>query len=222
MFMTSSPALFGPLLPPLAGGPPRQIVVLLHGLGADGQDLIGLGQTWRLLLPGALFIAPNAPQPCDMAPFGHQWFSLQERTGPALIAGVRSAAPMVDAFLDGLLDQHQLLPAKLALVGFSQGTMTALHVALRRKAALAGVVGYSGVLIGEPVLAAEIRSRPPVLLIHGDQDQVLPHRALGEAEAALTRAGVTVTAVTRPGLGHGIDPEGVEMAGAFLKARLDP
>jgi phospholipase/carboxylesterase len=160
-------ALSGPSRPPVAGGKPRRLVILLHGLGADGNDLIGLQQYWGRLVPDAEFISPNAPFPCDMAPYGYQWFSVQERTPPAVLAGVRAAAPILDAFIDEELRKRGLADGDMALVGFSQGTMMALYVGLRRATAPAGILGYSGRLIAADLLAGELLSRPRVLLVHG-------------------------------------------------------
>src|SRR5215469_5079921 len=152
------PSLSGPVHKPASGGAPRQLVILLHGLGADGNDLIGLAPYWAPLLPEAEFVSPDAPFPCDMAPFGRQWFSLQDRSPAAILAGVRASAPILDAFLDDALAARELAPAQLALVGFSQGTMMSLYVAPRRTAPVAGVVGYSGALVGTDALAQEIHS----------------------------------------------------------------
>ncbi len=216
----SLPSLSGPIRKPASGGKPRQLVVLLHGLGADGNDLIALAPVWAPLLPDAEFVAPNAPFPCDMAPFGRQWFSVQDRTPARLLAGVRAAAPILDAFLDDALQARGLAASELALMGFSQGTMMALQVGLRRAPAVAGILGYSGALVGADELGREIRSRPPVLLVHGDADEIVPVAALPLAVDMLTAAGVTVEHLLRPGLGHGIDEEGIRRGGAFLRKNL--
>jgi len=213
MLMTLS----GPSRPPVAGGAPRRLVVLLHGLGADGNDLIGLQQYWGRLVPDAEFVSPNAPFPCDGAPWGYQWFSVQDRSRPALLAGVRAAAPTLDAFIDEELEKRGLADGDLALVGFSQGTMMALYVGLRRAAPLAGIVGYSGRLIAEDLLVGELRSRPPVLLVHGTDDPVVPFQSLAHAEAALNGAGVPVATLACPGVEHSISPEGLQRGGAFLQ-----
>src|SRR5467141_2296170 len=142
------PALSGPSRPPASGGRPSRLVILLHGLGADGNDLIGLVPYWAPLLPTAEFVSPNAPFPCDMAPYGYQWFSFQDRTQEAVLAGVRAAAPVLDAFIDDALAARGLVDGDAALVGFSQGTMMSLHVGLRRAHPVAGILGYSGRLIG--------------------------------------------------------------------------
>ena len=211
------PSLTGPQQPPASGGAPRQLVVLLHGVGADGSDLIGLAPYWAELLPDAEFLSPDAPFPCDMAPFGRQWFSLQDRSPDAILAGVRAAAPILDGFLDEALAQRGLDERSLALVGFSQGTMMSLYVGLRRALAPAGILGYSGALIGAESLAREIRARPPVLLVHGDADEVVPPQALPLAARGLEAAGVPVESLVCPGLGHGIDEEGLREGGAFLR-----
>ncbi len=212
--------LSGPLRRPASGGPARQLVVLLHGVGADGNDLVGLAPHLARALPEAEFLAPDAPFPCDMAPFGRQWFSLQDRSEAAVSEGVRRAAPLLDAFLDEALAARGLADDDLALLGFSQGTMMALHVALRRPRACAGVVGYSGRLAGADALAAEIRARPPVLLVHGAADEVVPASSLEGAAAALRAAGVSVRTALRPGLGHAIDAEGLASGIAFLSGAL--
>jgi phospholipase/carboxylesterase len=208
--------LSGPSFGPASGRAPRQLVVLLHGRGADGNDLIGLAPMLARNLPDALFLAPDAPQRCDMAPVGLQWFSLIERTPENIAAGVRGAAPAIDAFLDHHLSRHGLGDGDLALFGFSQGCMMALHVGLRRAAEPAAILGYSGLLAAPEALAAEVTVRPPVLLVHGDADAIVPHAALAVAETALHDAGVPVEAVSRPGLGHGIDEDGIARADALL------
>ena len=209
--------LDGPRLDPAGGGTARQLVVLLHGLGADGNDLIGLAPHLARGLPEAAFVSPDAPFPCDMAPFGRQWFSLQDRAPEAVLAGVRAAAPILDGFLDDELARLGLSDRQLALVGFSQGTMTALHVGLRRAEPCAQIVGFSGALVGPEDLEREIRSRPPVLLVHGQADDVVPFPALGAAQAALAANQVPVEVHGRPGLGHGIDQPGLELAAAALE-----
>jgi phospholipase/carboxylesterase len=214
--MALLPDLSGPSHPPASGGKPRQLVVLLHGVGADGNDLIGLAPYWAPRLPDAEFVSPDGPFPCDMAPFGRQWFSLQDRSPAAILAGVRATAPIVDAFLDAALAARGLDDRQLALVGFSQGTMMSLYVGLRRAKAAAGIVGYSGALVGADALRQEIRSRPKVLLVHGDADEVVPAQALAIAANGLKAADVPAEILMRPGLGHGIDEEGLRRGGEFL------
>jgi phospholipase/carboxylesterase len=203
-----------------APGSARSLVVFLHGLGADGDDLISLAPLLGQRLTHAAFVSPHAPFPCDMAPFGRQWFSLQELDPAALLGGVRLAAPVLDAFLDAELERHGLGEDRLALVGFSQGTMMALFVALRRTKPCAAVVGYSGALIGAEALPEEIASRPPVLLVHGEADEIVPVAALPAAVAALRANSVPVESETRRGLGHGIDERGLALGAAFLARHL--
>src|SRR2546421_3391308 len=128
-------------------GPARQLVVFLHGYGADGNDLIEIGRAWQPLLPQAAFVSPHAPRPCGQAPMGREWFPLTFRNPTERWDGVNIAAPGLESFLDAELARHQLPPSALALVGFSQGTMMALHIGLRRGAAPAAIVGYSGMLV---------------------------------------------------------------------------
>lgn len=213
-------SLNGPAHPPAAGGKPRRLVLLLHGLGADGNDLIGLAPYWAQLLPEAEFLAPDAPFPCDMAPFGYQWYSVQDRGPEAQLAGVRAAAPILDAFIDDALAARGLSDRDLALVGFSQGTVMSLFVGLRRAQPPAGIIGFSGRLVAPELLADEIAARPPVLLAHGTEDPMIPFAAMGEAEAALKAADVAVETVTCPGTAHGIDEQGLTRGGAFLSQVL--
>jgi phospholipase/carboxylesterase len=213
-------ALDGPRHGPACGRAPRALVVLLHGLGADGGDLIGLAPHWARHLPQAAFVAPDAPFPCDMAPYGRQWFSLQEDSPERMLASIRAAAGMLDAFLDAELTRTGLAEGAVALVGFSQGTMMALHVGPRRAGALAGILGYSGALLAPRALAEEARTRPPVLLVHGDADPVVPAAAMSQAAAGLAAAGIAAETVLRPGLAHAIDPEGLALGAAFLARHL--
>jgi len=213
--MNAGLSLEGPSAQPSSGGRARQLVILLHGWGADGNDLIGLAPYWGEMLPDAAFVSPHAPFPCDMG-FGRQWFSLADRTPEVIMAEVRLVAPMIDAFIDDQLAAHDLPPDRLAVVGFSQGTMMALYVAPRRPEEIAALVGYSGRLIGGSALAAESRSRPPVRLIHGERDDVVPASSMESAGEALSAAGFSVETHLRPGLGHGIDPEGIAIAGQFI------
>lgn len=218
MAKTDVVTLEGPRFGPAAGDRPEQLVVLLHGLGADGGDLIGLAPELAKILPNAAFVSPHAPYPCDMAPFGRQWFSLQDRANDAMLTGVRQAAPILDAFIDSELKSHGLTDEALALVGFSQGTMVALQVAPRRAKPCAQIVGFSGHLVGAEYLADEIKSRPPVLLVHGQIDDVVPFGAMAAAETALQANQVPVASHACAGLGHGIDGDGLARAAKALKA----
>ena len=216
--------LDGPRLEPRSGAA-RQLVVFLHGYGADGNDLIEIGRAWQQLLPQAAFVSPHAPEPCGQAPVGRQWFALTFRDPDERWIGVNKAAPLLERFLDAELARHRLPPSALALVGFSQGTMMALHVGLRRAVAPAAIVGYSGLLVERPdgnaeAFAAEITSRPPVLLVHGDRDDLIPPQALFQATQGLAALGVPVEWHLSAGVGHGIDAEGLRHGGEFLARRL--
>ncbi len=226
--MTDGSDLDGPRFGPAQAqdGRPQELVILVHGLGADGNDLISLAPVFAQVLPAAAFVSPNAPFPCDMAPpgvsMGRQWFSFQDSNPAAILAGVRTAARHLDAFIDAELTRAGLPDARLALLGFSQGTMIALHTAIRRARPCAAVIGYSGALVGPELLAAEVRSRPPMLLVHGDADEVVPFQSMAAAEGALRAAGFLVHGEARPGLGHSIDEAGLHLGAAMLKQSLYP
>jgi phospholipase/carboxylesterase len=208
-----------------ASGKTKSMVVFLHGYGADGADLLGLADPLGPHLPDTVFIAPNAPDRCTGNPFGYQWFPIPwiDGSSPAEAeAGMVSAAADLNAFLDARMAEEGVSPDAVALVGFSQGTMMALHVAPRRAAPLAGVVGFSGRLIAPERLAAEITARPPMLLIHGDRDEVVPPQSLPEAADALTKAGIEVFTHVSRGTAHGIAQDGLGMALGFLTKVLPP
>jgi phospholipase/carboxylesterase len=205
-------------------GSTRSAVIFLHGYGANGADLLGLAEPLGPHLPDTLFIAPDAPETCAASPMGFQWFPIPWIDGSSEEAaeqGMRAAVADLDAFLDGVMVDEDLLPEQVALLGFSQGTMMALHVAPRREDAVAGIVGFSGRLLSPELLADEVRVRPPVLLVHGDADDVVPVQALPEAAEALQKAGwEEVYAHVMKGTGHGIAPDGLSVALAFLRDRL--
>lgn len=216
--------LDGPRLAPHSGTA-KQLVVFLHGYGADGNDLIELGRVWQQILPQAAFVSPHAPEPCGQAPVGRQWFALTFRDPNERWVGVNKAAPILERFLDAELARHKLPSSALALVGFSQGTMMALHVGLRRAVSPAALVGYSGLLVMPPdgnpdSVTAEIKSRPPILLVHGDQDDLIPPQALFRATQDLATLGLPVEWHLSAGVGHGIDGEGLRHGGEFLARRL--
>lgn len=208
---------------PAASGSADSIVVFLHGYGADGADLIGLAEPLAPYLPATRFFAPNAPDPSAANPAGFQWFPIPWLDGTpeaaARVAAARSYG-LLDRWLDDLAATTGIGPERTVLVGFSQGTMMALHVGLRRSEALAGIVGFSGRLLDPEALPAEIASRPPVLLIHGDADPVVPFDSLAEAATGLEAAGVEVMTHVSPGMGHGIGPDGLTLALRFIRGRL--
>jgi phospholipase/carboxylesterase len=209
-----------PRLAPKSGRA-KQLVVLLHGLGADGRDLIDVGREWQDMLPDTAFAAPHAPDPYEGAPVGRQWFPLTFQDPGEFWRGVNQAAPALNAVLEAELAHHDVPASSLALVGFSQGTMMALHVGLRLATAPAAIVGYSGLVVlesgtGPESLASAIRSKPPVLLVHGDQDEVVPVEMLAFSKEVLAAAGVPCQWHLSRGLSHGIDEEGLRQGGLFL------
>jgi phospholipase/carboxylesterase len=215
----SFPIIDGPRIHPV-GTPAKRMVVFLHGYGADGNDLIDIGRVWAPQMPDTAFVSPHAPEPCAESPMGRQWFPLAGVDPAKLRDGVLTAAPVLDAFLDAELVRHRLTDDRLALVGFSQGAMMALHVAPRRANRIAGVVGYSGLIPGPEFLRAEMKHQPPVLLVHGDRDTVVPSLALFAAQRVLGDAGFPVEWHMRPGLAHGIDQVGLDLGVDFLKRVL--
>ena len=199
----------------------RQLIVFLHGYGADGEDLIEIGRQWRGFLPDADFVAPNAPERCAMSPMGRQWFPLTMRDPQERWRGVVAARPILDGFLDSELEKRGLSEQSLALVGFSQGTMMALHAGLRRMTAPRAILGYSGVLVsGEQDvdnMPSQRKQKPPsVLLVHGDEDELIPPEALMMSANALADMNVPAQWHLSAGLGHGIDNAGLVHGGLFL------
>ena len=209
--------LSGPSWGPKSGGAARQLVVLCHGLGADGFDLIDLAPSWGEALPDAAFVAPHAPFPCDMGSTGRQWFSVADRTPSRMLSGVRGAAEALDQFLDTILARRDLPADAYALMGFSQGAMTALFAGLRRAVPPRAILAVSGALIAPETLAGEIRHRVPVLLVHGEDDDVVPVSRSREAERVLRDTDVPVETLWCANLGHGIDQAGLALGGLFLQ-----
>lgn len=205
---------------PKSGAKPRSIVIMLHGLGANGADLIDLARYWEDALPDTVFVSPDAPFPCDMAPVGFQWFSLQDRNPETMLEGIKIAEPILNDFISKTLEQYGLPDEKLALLGFSQGTMMSLYVGPRRAKRIAGVLGYSGALIGGEGLADAAIHKIPVRLIHGDIDFVVPVQAYQMARATLEHAGFEVSGGITRGLAHSIDGDGIWSGSEFLKAVL--
>ncbi len=204
-------------------GKDSSLVLFLHGYGADGADLLGIGEHVAPALPDTVFAAVDAPARSAASPAGFQWFPLpwlDGSTEAAMAEGLVRSAKLLDAFIDGILADEGLDPDRLALFGFSQGTMMGLHVGPRRSDCLAGIVGFSGRLMFPGCLADEARSRPPALLAHGDADDVVPFAELGAATDALRSAGFDVSSHVMEGTGHGISPEGLSVALAFIRQRF--
>ena len=202
-------------------GETRSAVIFLHGYGANGADLLGLADPLAEHLPDTLFIAPDAPEACAGSPMGFQWFPIPWIDGSSeeeAEAGLRAAAEDLNAFLDAVMVDEDLLPEQVVLVGFSQGTMMSLHVAPRREDPVAGIVAFSGRLLQPELLEDEVVSRPPVILIHGDMDDVVPPQSLPDAADALQKAGwKEVYAHIMKGTAHGIAPDGLSVALAFMR-----
>ena len=198
-------------------GPAQQLVVLCHGVGADGHDLIDLAQSWRAALPHAAFLAPHAPDPYEGAPHGRQWFDLADRTPSILHALAQRAAPALDATVDAELQRLGLPGTAVALMGFSQGAMMVLHTGLRRRPVPAGLLAYSGSLLWTESLNRECAGHPPTLLVHGEADEVVPFVRAKESEAALLQLGIPVQALWCPGVEHTIDQAGLSAGALFLQ-----
>ena len=202
----------------------RSAVVFLHGYGANGADLLSLADILGEHMPDTLFIAPDAPESCAAAPFGYQWFPIPWLDGSSeeqAASGMMRAAGDLNAFLDALMVDEDLLPEQVMLFSFSQGTMMALHVAPRREDPVAGIAGFSGRLLEPELLADEVECRPPVLLVHGDMDEMVPVQHLPQAVEALQDAGWTeIFAHIMKGTGHGIAPDGLSVSLAFMRDKL--
>lgn len=215
MTITDTAGLSGPIIE-ARSGTTDSMVILCHGYGSNGDDLVQLAPHWQAILPNTVFISPNAPERCPGSPTGFQWFPLTSMSREERISGTVAAAPSLDAFIDEKLAEYDLTEDRLALVGFSQGTMMSLHVGPRRGKPLAGILGYSGALSGPALLVAEGRSKPPVFLVHGDRDEVIPFPAMFEAVGALEAAGLSVEKHISSGITHSIGPDGLQKGGIFL------
>ena len=205
---------------PQSGKSPTSMVILLHGLGSNGQDLMGLVPYWQSMLPDTVFISPDAPFRCDMAPMGYQWFSLQNWSPRAILEGASDVAPMLQDFITEMLAKYNLPDEKLVLVGFSQGTMMSLYAGPRREHKIAGVLAYSGALLGAETLGDLHIHKVLVHLVHGDMDMVVPLGAYHMALDALESNGFTVTGGITNGLAHSIDLTGIRDGGEFMKTVL--
>ncbi|NKB45712.1 MAG: prolyl oligopeptidase family serine peptidase [Alphaproteobacteria bacterium] len=231
--MSDHVTLEGPSRPPISGGPAKQAVVFLHGYSADGNDLIGLAPYFSESLPDAAFYSPHAPEPGEVG-YGRQWFTLQGydpemmRRDPARTAGAfavmyegaKRSATSLNNYLDSILNDLKLPPERLALIGFSQGTMMALHVGLRRVPTIGGIVGYSGALLGSDHLKEDVQATPPLILVHGSADDVIPVTALSHMQQALDSQDITYTAHIVPNHGHGIEQMGATLGRTFLQQSL--
>lgn len=204
-----------------ATGRPKQLAILLHGVGSNGRDLISLAPYYAGGLPEAVFVSPDAPFICDMMPPGYpdsyQWFSLQNRDPDILLQGVKNVFPILEAFIEGQLSRFDLAYEKLALIGFSQGTMTSLYAAPRLRSKIAGVLGYSGALLWDESEESSGFHKMPIHLIHGQADDVVPVQAWDVAKTVLETMGYDVSGQTTPGLTHSIDQAGIETGTAFLQ-----
>ncbi|MET3928033.1 dienelactone hydrolase family protein [Devosia sp. 2618] len=210
--------LSGPMLPPVSGGAPKQAVVLLHGYGSDGNDLIGLAPHWQGLLPDAVFISPNAPEQCRQMASGYQWFDIAfegDRLASRQI-GVVNARPVLVEFLNDLWSQSGITPDNTILVGFSQGAMMALHVGLSLETPLMGIIAFSGAFVPPEGFGETLMAKSPVCLVHGDMDGVVDPELSADADVALRLAGYDVSYHVSPGVGHGIAPDGLAFASEFI------
>ena len=210
------PKLIGPVVTPENGEVADNAIILCHGYGSNGDDLISLAPHWQAILPKTIFLSPNAPEGCPGSPLGHQWFPLSTLSKQERREGSYKAAPILDAYIDQVLEQYHLTPDRLALVGFSQGTMMALHVGLRREESLAGILGFSGALSAPENLVAEIKTKPPVFLIHGDRDNIVPVQNMFESVGALAAAGIEADNHVSNKTAHNIAPDGLQKGGTFL------
>lgn len=223
--MVGAPRFARLVQPPAAGGKPRSLVVALHGLGCTAATIADLGVRWGPVLPHTEFVIPNAPDPYDLEPglagAGFQWFSMKDRSLRGLTASVAAGAPALDGFLDEILAERGLDESRTALVGFSQGGMIALHVGLRRPKPMAALVGIATMMLAGPELAGQIRARPPVMLVHGDADELVPVSAHAATVAMLRAVDVAVEAELRPEINHAMDEGGLARCADFVAAAFN-
>ncbi len=204
-------------------GAAKSMVIFLHGYGANGDDLLSLGEEWAEALPDTVFLSPDAPDVCEMSPSGYQWFSIRAIDNKALEREkqMEKAVPVLNAFIDAQLQKWDVAENRLVVAGFSQGAMMAMYTMPRRKTACAGVIGYSGLLVDAAELKGANIVKMPVLAIHGDADEIVPPRFLADVQSGFDAAGFNVETVMRPGLGHGIDAFGVMRGLDFSKEVLE-
>ena len=210
----------GPSIRPLSGSQAKQLVIFCHGYGADGNDLIGLANYFQQILPDAYFISPNAPESCPMNPMGYQWFDFTSNDPDLIWKKVNDAGEILNNFIDNKLNELNLSDKDLSLVGFSQGTMMSLHVGLRRSAAMSSIVGFSGRLIREDTLSDDMKSKPPIYLIHGDQDPMVPYSDTINAAKILKDLDVDVQSHISPNTPHSIAQDGLKIAINFLSSNF--
>ncbi len=215
--MSSFPALYGPSLERLGDLPPEKLVILCHGYGANGQDLIGLAINWQQDMPTTSFFSPDAPQKTPGMPGCFQWWAIKSFSQEEQEEGVTRAAPIMNMYIDQKLEEAGLTEEDLVLIGFSQGTMLSLFVGLQRERPLAGIIGYSGAVAAPELLAKNIRSKPPVLLMHGSMDNMIPPTAMTASARFLREQGIEVETHLSEGMGHGIGPDSIQLGGNFLK-----
>ncbi|PPR63160.1 MAG: hypothetical protein CFH10_00610 [Alphaproteobacteria bacterium MarineAlpha4_Bin2] len=218
--MSELSVLDGPRYGPAGGGVPTQLIILLHGVGADGRDLIEMAPHLGQIFPNAAFVAPNAPNRYEQGLSGYQWISSGIRVEAEVVDAIKESADILNAFIDQELQNAGIGPEKLALIGFSQGTMMSLYVAPRRAQPIAGVLGYSGRLVGADLLTTETVSRPPIFLAHGVMDAVVPVESMDTAEKILSENGFSVQTLRCPNLGHSIDEDGLVQGTQFLRTAL--
>ena len=210
----------GPIIEPSSGNPPKQMIIFVHGYGADGNDLIGLANYFQSTLPEAIFLSPHAPEACSMNPSGYQWFDLTSTDPAVLWSKILVAADHLNEFIDSKLLEYNIAEENLALIGFSQGTMMSLHVSLRRKNTMAAVLGYSGRLIGADLLKDDLISKPSIYLIHGDQDPMVPYQESLTAEKVLKEYSIDIKTHISEHTQHSIAEDGLRIGVDFLTSKL--
>jgi phospholipase/carboxylesterase len=210
----------GPIIEPSSENPPKQMIIFVHGYGADGNDLIGLANYFQSTLPEAIFLSPHAPEACSMNPSGYQWFDLTSTDPAVLWSKILVAADHLNEFIDSKLLEYNIAEENLALIGFSQGTMMSLHVSLRRKNTMAAVLGYSGRLIGADLLKDDLISKPSIYLIHGDQDPMVPYQDSLTAEKVLKEYSIDIKTHISEHTQHSIAEDGLRIGVDFLASKL--
>lgn len=205
---------------PLSKNKPQQVVVLCHGYGGGGKDISALAMSWQRFLPDAIFLCPNAPEICAVNPHGYQWFDLTVEKAEIILEKSLLAEEKLNIFLDQVLDNFQLGPNNLALVGFSQGCMMSIQVGLKKKKQINCLVGYSGKIINQKHLSDNINSRPKIFLMHGENDTIVPPMHLLEAKEYLTNHGLKIRTKMFKNCEHRIPVEGSSLGLAFLKKNL--